>query len=371
MAEAVSLYDFRFDFPYPLPEGHLSHAAETGKLQELFGEEGVRIGCGDDGRLVPVLEVQEEVMTFLNALSDFLNLQVIIVYVLVGRKGPFPFILRMEGPQAGVAFEYQVFVVGDDSGDYYLLLLEFPDGSLIEAAGNDKEKGGYVYTVSGVVLVMFLEVRAEVLPGALDLVFAEETGLRGDDHHVALMCDVQEPRLADNIEDNDVLLKAHVSRQGYLDVDEVPVGVPVGLGRREGVCVALGGKHDVLFFGFLFVLLPNHLQPVHEILSGGIVVGKLLEACHDMGVRNAGGHFDEPLAAPEPLAGTLVVPFDFPVRHEKGVDMDHVLEEGETGPHPVTISRDGVILEYLHGCYLIVLLFLFIPSINSRYCSSL
>ena len=57
MAEALSLYDFRFEFLYPLPEGHLPHAAESGQLQELFGEEGMRIGFGDDGRLVPVLEV--------------------------------------------------------------------------------------------------------------------------------------------------------------------------------------------------------------------------------------------------------------------------------------------------------------------------
>lgn len=76
-----------------------------------------------------------------------------------------------------------------------------------------------------------------------------------------------------------------------------------------------------------------------------------------MGVRDVGGHFDEPLAAPEPLAGALVVPFDFPVRHDEGVDADHALEEGETGPRPVVISRDGVTLEYLHGFYLTVFWF--------------
>ena len=142
-----------------------------------------------------------------------------------------------------MAFEYQVLVVSDDPGDHYLLLLEFPDGSLIEAVGNDKGEGGYVYSVTGVMLVVLLEIRAEVLPSALDLVLAEEAGLRGDDHHVALMCDVQEPRLADDVEDDDVFLEAHVPCQGYLDVDEVPVGVPVGLGRREGVGVALRGEH--------------------------------------------------------------------------------------------------------------------------------
>ena len=142
-----------------------------------------------------------------------------------------------------MASEDQFLVVGDDPGDHYLLLLEFPDGSLIEAVGNDEGEGGYVYSVTGVVLVMLLEVRAEVLPGALDLVLAEEAGFRGDDYHVALMCDIQEPRLADDVEDDDILLEAHVSCQGYLDVDEVPVGVPVGLGRREGVGVAFRGEH--------------------------------------------------------------------------------------------------------------------------------
>lgn len=141
-----------------------------------------------------------------------------------------------------MALEYQVLVVGDDPGDHYLLLLEFPDGSLIEAVGNDKGEGGYVYSVTGVVLVMLLEVRAEVLPSAFDFVLAQEAGLRGDDHHVALMCDVQEPRLADDIEDDNVFLEAHVPGQGYLDVDEVPVGIPVWPGRGEGVGVALGGN---------------------------------------------------------------------------------------------------------------------------------
>lgn len=84
----------------------------------------------------------------------------------------------------------------------------------------------------------------------------------------------------------------------------------------------------------------------------------MLEAGHDMGVRDVGGHFDEPLAAPEPLAGPLVVSFDFPVRHDEGVDADHALEEGETGPCPVVIRCDGVILEYLHGCFPLVFLLL-------------
>ena len=106
-------------------------------------------------------------------------------------------------------------------------------------------------------MVPFLKVSTEVGPGALDFKLAQKPAFRRDDNHVAFVEEGERPALSMDIEDDDVLLEMEFSGQGYLDIDEFPVGVPVRLGRGEGVGVALGGKHGyylVLGLKTLFVI---------------------------------------------------------------------------------------------------------------------
>ena len=135
--------------------------------------------------------------------------------------------------------EDQVFIVGDDGGDDDLLLLEFIDGLLIEPFRDDIGEGGdFDSFAECFVMVVFLEVRAEILPGALDFQLRQEAGFGRDDDHVALVEEREGPAFAVYVKDHYVLLEVVLPGKGCLDVDELPVGVPVGPGRRISVEVA-------------------------------------------------------------------------------------------------------------------------------------
>ena len=96
-------------------------------------------------------------------------------------------------------------------------------------------------------MVPFFEVGAEVAPGALDFKLAQKSAFRRDDNHVAFVEEGERPALSMDIEDDDVLLEMEFPGQGYLDIDEFPIGIPVGLGRGISVEVAFDLVHGCYF----------------------------------------------------------------------------------------------------------------------------